>query len=66
MGKNVSKRFLRWGDDTRWWSEITPEIEKYFLKEDDVLIGMDGSLVGKNYVRVLKDDLFYLYYWFNE
>jgi type I restriction enzyme S subunit len=56
-GKNVSKRFLRWGDDTRWWSEITPEIEKYLLKKDDILIGMDGSLVGKNYVRVKEVEL---------
>ena len=48
---------LRWGDDTRWWNDFSIDLDKYYLKEGDILIGMDGSLVGKNYARVRADDL---------
>ncbi|MDM5318245.1 restriction endonuclease subunit S [Fictibacillus sp. b24] len=56
-GKNVTKGNLRWGDDTRYWEDIDENTKKYLLKEDDVVIGMDGSLVGQNYTRIKKGDL---------
>ena len=57
-GKNVTHLALRWGDDTRWWNDFSSiDLDKYYLKEGDILIGMDGSLVGKNYARVRADDL---------
>jgi len=36
---------------------VTPELERYRLQSGDVLIGMDGSKVGKNWVRVRTSDL---------
>ena len=56
-GKNITHLALRWGDDTRWWNDFSVDLDKYYLKEGDILIGMDGSLVGKNYARVRTDDL---------
>ena len=56
-GKNVTHRGLRWGSDTRWWESITPDIERYLLSENDIVIGMDGSLVGKNYALISNSDL---------
>ncbi len=56
-GKNVTKNSLRWGDDTRWWNDFSVDFSRYFLRENDIVIGMDGSLVGKNYARINAGDL---------
>lgn len=56
-GDNVTRGNLRWGDKTRFWPEITPEFEKYSLRNKDVILSMDGSLVGKNYARIKNSDL---------
>ena len=56
-GMNVTTGSFRWGEDTRWWSKITAELEPYYLKTDDIIIGMDGSRVGKNYAKVRESDL---------
>ena len=55
-GENVSEGFLRWGKRTRNWNK-TDYDKKYELKENDIIIGMDGSKVGKNYVRINNLDL---------
>lgn len=56
-GKNITHLALRWGNDTRWWNDFSINLDRYYLKEGDILIGMDGSLVGKNYARVRAEDL---------
>ncbi len=56
-GMNVSERFLRFGNDSRWWSDLTDGLTPYYLKEYDIVIGMDGSKVGKNFAIVKKEDL---------
>lgn len=56
-GKNVTKNSLRWDDDTRWWDDFSVDFSRYFLRENDIVIGMDGSLVGKNYAKINARDL---------
>ncbi len=56
-GMNVKEGEFFWGSQARYWPEITPELEQYRLQSGDVLIGMDGSKVGKNWVRVRASDL---------
>ncbi len=56
-GDNVTEGSLRWGDKLRTWAEVTSELEPYLLQANDVLIGMDGSKVGKNYAIVRSTDL---------
>ena len=56
-GDNIKEGEFEWGDKARYWPDLTQELEKYLLREGDVLIGMDGSKVGKNWVRVQKKDL---------
>ena len=56
-GKNITTGTLRWGDDTRWWDDNSIDLSKYALKSDDIVIGMDGSLVGKNYAKISPNDL---------
>ncbi|MBR4245752.1 MAG: restriction endonuclease subunit S [Treponema sp.] len=56
-GMNVSERFLRFGDEARYWDYITDDLKPYYLKENDIVIGMDGSKVGKNFALVKKENL---------
>jgi len=57
-GMNVTRGRLRWEEGiTKYWKNITKELEKYLVKKDDLLIGMDGALVGKNYALVDENDL---------
>jgi len=56
-GDNVKEGFFHWETKTRFWSTVTDDITEYLLSEGDVLIGMDGSKVGKNWVKVRRCDL---------
>jgi type I restriction enzyme S subunit len=56
-GDNVKEGFLHWGTKARYWPSITSKLEKYSLAVGDILIGMDGSKVGKNWVQVSDSDL---------
>lgn len=55
-GDNVTEGELRWEGRARYWPSFDG-LERFLLAADDILIGMDGSKVGKNFVRVVEDDL---------
>lgn len=55
-GENVTIGNLRW-DTIKCWNEPFKEIEKYTLEEGDIVIGMDGSRVGKNRAQIRKEEL---------
>ena len=56
-GENVTEEKLRWNNLKRYKGEITDRIEKNYLQEWDIVIGMDGSKVGKNWSLVHDFDL---------
>ena len=56
-GDNVKEGRFQWGDKSRFWPEVDESLKKYLLSSGDVLLGMDGSKVGKNRVRVRALDL---------
>lgn len=56
-GENVTEEKLRWDTLKRYNGEITERIEKNYLHEWDIVIGMDGSKVGKNWSLVHDFDL---------
>ncbi|MFL0808618.1 MAG: restriction endonuclease subunit S [Oceanobacter sp.] len=57
-GINLTKGVTRWEDEkTKFWSHNLDGLTKYSLKEKDILIGMDGSLVGQNYAYLNQSDL---------
>ncbi|MCB9223640.1 MAG: restriction endonuclease subunit S [Crocinitomicaceae bacterium] len=57
-GKNVTEGVLRWGEDARFWDhELVQTLEKYRINLGDIVIGMDGSKVGKNRAQVREHDL---------
>ncbi len=55
-GENVTIGDLRW-DTVKCWNEKFDQIDKYSLREGDIVIGMDGSRVGKNRAQIRKRDL---------
>lgn len=56
-GINITHGSLRWQNETRWWNHPLYDYSKYLLQEKDIVIGMDGSLVGKNYAKINENDL---------
>ncbi|MGE4348683.1 MAG: restriction endonuclease subunit S [Candidatus Berkiella sp.] len=55
-GENVTEGRLRW-DSTKHWNQPFDKFEEYSLKADDIVVGMDGSKVGKNKARIFEKDL---------
>lgn len=55
-GINVKEGVFNWKSIEKW-DNLQPFLDKYFLKEKDVLIQMDGSKVGKNFCIVKNEDL---------
>lgn len=57
-GSNVKRGQTDWSDEiTQSWPCINQEIAKYEVKVGDLVISMDGSLVGKSYARIVESDL---------
>ncbi|WP_293894415.1 restriction endonuclease subunit S [Flavobacterium sp.] len=56
-GINVTEGKLRWADDSRFWNHSEKEYSKYLVELDDIVIGMDGSKIGKNRAIVRDNDL---------
>jgi len=55
-GENVTIGNLRW-DSEKFWNNTTNGLERYFLKEKDIVIGMDGSRVGHNRAKIKEQEL---------
>jgi len=57
-GINVSRGFIRWDEGiTARWRQDDPFVDRYRLRIGDVVIGMDGALVGRNVATVTPDDV---------
>jgi len=55
-GDNVTERYVRWGEKEKCWSEVTPALRPYVLRTGDIVIGMDGSKVGRNFAAIGSED----------
>ena len=57
-GDNVTIGSLRWDTDKdKRWNEPFSRADEFSLRDGDIVIGMDGSRVGKNRAQVAKSDL---------
>ena len=57
-GDNVTIGSLRWDTDKdKRWNEPFSRACEYTLYDGDIVIGMDGSRVGKNRAQISKEDL---------
>lgn len=56
-GMNIKRGILEFNDDIdRYW-ENSNGLERFLLEDGDIVISMDGSLVGKSYGMVRQDNL---------
>lgn len=54
-GMNVKRGYFDFSEDlNKYWS-TSDGLESYLLKENDIIISMDGSLVGRSFSYVNKD-----------
>lgn len=56
-GENVTEGRLRWDTRKKWDREINNRIKNCSLKVYDIVVGMDGSKVGKNWSMISNYDL---------
>lgn len=57
-GSNVKRAKLDWATDiSKYWPTDEPELRAFHLRKDDIVIAMDGALVGRSYARVRESDL---------
>ena len=52
-GININPGIIKWGDVVFWSKEKVKKLERYLLKEDDLVIGMDRPWI-KSGIRVAK------------
>ncbi len=56
-GSNVKRGALDWRPDiTEYWPVLTPALSGYELRSGDVVIAMDGALVGRSYAVISEKD----------
>jgi type I restriction enzyme S subunit len=56
-GINITEGRIRHNKDIdRYYNKTVVSLEKYLLQEDDLVLGMDGSKVGKNVSLISKED----------
>ncbi|HFG1720920.1 TPA: restriction endonuclease subunit S [Vibrio cholerae] len=57
-GINITENAIRNNDTIdKFWFNSSTDLDKYYLKEGDLVISMDGSKVGRNYALVSPKDL---------
>jgi type I restriction enzyme S subunit len=57
-GSNVKRGNTDWSEGiTQYWPKITADIKQYELYEGDIVISMDGSLVGRSFAQLSRADL---------
>lgn len=57
-GSNVKRNHTDWSDSiTQYWPEINVNIRQYELQGGDIVISMDGSLVGRSFAQLRDSDL---------
>lgn len=57
-GDNVTIGSLRWDSEKdKRWNEPFSRSSEYTLQDGDIVIGMDGSRVGRNRAQITKSDL---------
>jgi type I restriction enzyme S subunit len=57
-GSNVKRGMLDWTKDiSMYWPSDEPRFRAFQLRENDILIAMDGALVGRSHAWIRKSDL---------
>ena len=57
-GFNIKRGNIEWTEDgTKYWSNIDAKLQPYILRNKDIVIAMDGSLVGSSFAILTERDI---------
>ena len=57
-GSNIKRGNTDWSDDqTAYWPSVSTDIRKYALGVGDIVVAMDGSLVGRSFASLSAADI---------
>lgn len=57
-GSNIKRGETDWSEHIcQYWPKVTMDIKKFELEAGDIVVAMDGSLVGRSFAQVKNDDL---------
>lgn len=57
-GSNIKRGQTDWSDDiVQYWPEVSRELARYSLQVGDLVVSMDGSLVGRSFAQLRDSDL---------
>ena len=57
-GSNIKRGVTDWGNDiTKFWPSVSSDYAQFELREGDIVVAMDGSLVGRSFARLSETDL---------
>ncbi|WP_081057799.1 restriction endonuclease subunit S [Burkholderia vietnamiensis] len=57
-GSNVKRGTLDWAEPiTEYWPQVHSDISRYQLREGDLVVAMDGALVGRSFAAIDKKDV---------
>ncbi len=57
-GSNIKRGHTDWNDDlTAYWPSVSADIRKYVLSIGDIVVAMDGSLVGRSFASLSETDV---------
>lgn len=57
-GSNVKRGVIDWSSDiARYWPDHDSSLRAFVLREGDIVIAMDGALVGRSFARITEAEL---------
>jgi type I restriction enzyme S subunit len=57
-GSNVKRDLIDWSDEiARYWPDNSTELGKFRLVSGDIVIAMDGALVGRSFAEIREEHL---------
>ena len=56
-GMNIKRGYLDFSEDLNRYWQTSQNLEKYLLEDNDIVMSMDGSLVGKSFATIEKKHL---------
>jgi type I restriction enzyme S subunit len=57
-GSNIKRGQTDWSDEiTKYWPAVTRDLIRYTMMAGDLVVSMDGSLVGRSFAQLEESDL---------
>lgn len=57
-GSNVKRGAIDWSSNiARYWPAQDPSLRAFALRDGDIVVAMDGALVGRSFARIMETEL---------